>query len=150
MIYALVFCSLYFQCIMLHYHIGNSKAFYLQISFLLFIAVKDARCVRWGLLGLIELIPMWLSVRKGIQFVISTLPQLVPRAKSPRPTLAFAGSMSFRLPPNFCSSPQTNFWYSILSSHWLEGFNFDWFRATWGPLWTSCDVKRKTNNKKQR
>ena len=25
---------------------------------------------------------MWLSVRKGIQFVISTLPQLVPRAKA--------------------------------------------------------------------
>ena len=53
---------------------------------------------------------MWLSVMKGIQFVISTLPQLVPRAKSPRPTLAFAGNMSFRLPPNLHSSPQTNFY----------------------------------------
>ena len=33
---------------------------------------------------------MWLSVWKGIQFVLSTLPQLVPRAKSSRLSLAFA------------------------------------------------------------
>ena len=35
------------------------------------------------LLGLLVLIPMWFSVRKSVQFVISTLPQLVPTLVQP-------------------------------------------------------------------